>query len=290
MALAKGYGLLIPLSIIWGGAFVAIRVADFELSSVNLTLLRWFIVCAAFLVLYPFIVKPRTRLELRDIPRFLVVGAFNVAVYHLSLNYSEKTVDASLAGLLISLAPLFGVVLSVIFLHEKVGRRLFLALALGLTGTFVIFVPDLNLGITTLLGPLAVVLASFASGAYTVASKPLVTKYGPIPVAVWASLIGTALLLPLVTPSLVQQAESLSFNGWASVLYLALLSTVLSNTIYFMLVGLQPVSRLSVQLYLIPLVSVTGGILLLGESLSAFTVAGGVILLLAVTLVTWRRH
>jgi len=290
MAAARGYALLIPLSIIWGGAFVAIREADFELSSVNLTLLRWFIVCAAFLVLYPFIVKPRTRLELRDLPRFLVVGAFNVAVYHLSLNYSEKTVDASFAGLLISLAPLFGVLLSAVFLREKVGRRVFLALALGLAGTFVIFVPDLNLGVASLLGPLAVVLSSFASGAYTVASKPLVTKYGPIPVAVWASLLGTALLLPLATPDLAQQAASLSFYGWASVLYLALLSTVLANTIYFMLVGLQPVSRLSVQLYLVPLVSVTGGIVLLGESLSAFTVAGGLVLLLAVTLVTLRRR
>lgn len=289
MAAARGYGLLIPLSIIWGGAFVAIREADFELSSVNLTLLRWFIVSASFLVLYPFIVRPRAKFQLRDFPRILVVGAFNVVVYHLSLNYSEKTVDASFAGLLISLAPLFGVVLSVIFLHEKVGRRVFLALGLGLAGAFIIFVPDYSLGITTLLGPLAVVLASFASGAYTVGSKPLVMKYGPIAVSVWVSLTGTALLLPLTGPSLLQQAESLSTVGWASVLYLALLSTVLSNTIYFTLVGRNPVSRLSVQLYLVPLVSVVGGVVLLGESLSAFTVAGGVVLLLAVTLVTWRR-
>jgi len=289
MATARGYGLLIPLSIIWGGAFVAIRQADFELSSVNLTLLRWFIVSACFLAIYPFIVRPRAKFQLRDFPRVLVVGAFNVAIYHLSLNYSEKTVDASLAGLLISLAPLFGVILSAIFLQEKVGRRVFLALGLGLTGAVIIFVPDFSLGITTLLGPLAVVLSSFASGAYTVASKPLVMKYGPIPTSVWVSLTGTALLLPLTSPSLLQQAESLSTVGWVSVLYLALLSTVLSNTIYFTLVGRFPVSRLSVQLYLVPLVSVIGGVVLLGESLSAFTVGGGLVLLLAVTLVTWRR-
>lgn len=285
----KGYGLLVPLSIIWGGAFVAIRQADFELSSVNLTLLRWIIACAAFLAVYPFVTKPRTRFERRDIPGFVVVGAFNVAVYHLALNYSEKTVDASFAGLLISLAPLFGVVLSAIFLQEKVGKRVFLALGLGLGGTFIIFVPDLNLGITTLLGPLAVVVSSFASGAFTVASKPLVSKYGPIAVAIWASLIGTALILPLSTPSLIQQAESLSVYGWASLLYLSLLSTVLANTIYFKLVGLHQVSRLSVQLYLIPLVSAIGGVVLLGETLSVFTVAGGLVLLLAVTLVTWRH-
>lgn len=283
-----GRGLLITLSIIWGGAFVAIRQADVELSSVNLTLLRWFIVCAAFLVLYPFIVRPKQRFERRDAPKLLVQGAFNVAVYHLSLNYSEKTVDASFAGLLISLAPLFGVVLSALVLHEKVGPKVYLALALGMAGTFVIFAPDLSLGITTLLGPLAVVLAAFASGTFTVASKPLVTKYGPIPVSVWGSFVGTALVSPLSTPSLLQQALTLSSYGWMAVLYLALLSTVLANTIYFMLVGRQSVSKLSVQLYLVPLVSVVGGIVILGESLSVFTVAGGVVLLLAVSLATRR--
>jgi len=288
MAAVRGYGLLISLSVIWGGAFVGIRQADFELSSVNLTLLRWIIVCLAFLLLYPFVVKPQTKFDRRDVPRLLVTGAFNVAIYHLSLNYSEKTVDASLAGLLISLAPLFGVVLSAVFLHEKIGRRVYLALALGLLGTFVIFAPALNLGMASLLGPLAVVLAAFASGAFTVASKPLVARYGPIPVAVWSSLVGTAFVLPLSTRSLVQQAAALSLNGWISVLYLSLLSTVLANSIYFVLVGRQPVSRLSVQLYLVPLVSVVGGIVLLGESLNAFSVAGGAVLLLAVTLTTRR--
>ncbi len=280
---------MITLSVIWGGAFVAIRQADFELSSVNLTLLRWMIVCAAFLLLYPFVVKAQTKFEWRDMPRLLVVGAFNVAVYHLSLNYAEKTVDASLAGLLISLAPLFSVVLSSVVLHEKVGVRVYLALALGLTGMSVIFAPDLNLGIATLLGPLAVVLSGFSNAVFTVASKPLVTKYGPFPVAVWSSFVGTALILPLSTQSLVQQAVSLSAYGWESVLYLSILSTVLANVIYFTLVGRSLVSRLSVQLYLVPLVSVIGGIVILGESLSAFTVAGGFLLLLAVTLVTRRR-
>jgi O-acetylserine/cysteine efflux transporter len=76
--------------------------------------------------------------------------------------------------------------------------------------------------------------------------------------------------------------------GGLPVLYLSLLSTVLANTMYFTMVGRQAVSRLSVQLYLIPLVSVVGGIAILGESVSTFTVAGGLVLLLAVALATRR--
>lgn len=278
--------LLVVLSVIWGLAFVAIRRADFELGSVDLTLLRWMIVSGCYLVLYPFIVKPKARFELNSAPRLLVVSVASVAVYHLSLNYAEKTVSASLSGLLISLGPVFAVLLSSISLHERVSRRLLFALALALAGVIVISVPDLDTGFASVLGPLAVVLAAFANGVFLVASKPLVSRYGPFPVAVWAGLIGTAVMLPLIPSDFVAQVSSLSAVGWLSVLYLALLSTVAGYLIVFTLVGRQAVSGLSVQLYLVPLVSVAGGILLLGESLSLLTIAGGGILLLAVTVAT----
>jgi len=284
LASYRGYVLAVILCVIWGMAFVAIRVADFELSSVNLTLLRWITVSACFLVLYPFIVKPKVRFERRDFPRLLVVSVTSVDIYHLSLNYAEKTVDASVAGVLISLGPLFAIISSVILLDERVGRRFALGVLLALAGATVISSPDLTLTSGTFFGPLAVVLSSLASGIYTAVSKPLVGKYGPFPVAVWAAFVGTAILLPLVSPSLFQQAAALSATGWAAIIYLAVLSTVLANLMYLTLLSRQSVSRLSIQLYLIPLVSVVGGILLIGEPLSLAVVAGGVILLVGVTI------
>ena len=110
----EGYVLLVGLSVVWGMAFVARKVADSELSFENLTLLRWLMVSACFLALYPFVVKPSAPFEKRDIPRLLLVSLANVDIYHLSLNFSEKTVAAALAGLLGSLSPVFVVVLSII--------------------------------------------------------------------------------------------------------------------------------------------------------------------------------
>jgi len=286
LANIRGYGFLIVLSVIWGLAFVAIRRADFELSPVNLTLLRWFIVSAGFLVLYPFVIKPKAKFELKDLPRLLVVALANVVIYHLALNTAETQVDASLAGLLISLAPLSTVLLSAAVLHERIRRRLWLALALAVAGSVAISLPDLTLGSTTIEGPLLVVVASVSSAVYTVASKPLTTKYGPFAISAWSALLGTAILTPLFTPSLIAQAQSLSAYGWASVIYLALLSTVLANTIYFTMVSRQHLSRLGVQLYLVPAVSALGGVLILGESLALATVSGGVLLLVAVALAT----
>jgi drug/metabolite transporter (DMT)-like permease len=105
---------------------------------------------------------------------------------------------------------------------------------------------------------------------------------------VWSALLGTAAILPLASGDFVAQVLALSAGGWASVLYLSLLSTVAANLILYSLVSRQEVSRLSIQLYLVPVVSVAGGVLILGETVNALTVIGGGVLLLAVGLATRR--
>jgi drug/metabolite transporter (DMT)-like permease len=286
----RGYGLLVVLSIIWGLAFVAIRRADFELSPVNLTLLRWLIVSAGFLILYPFVIKPRTKFERRDLPRLLVVSLCGVVIYHLALNTAETLINASLAGLLISLAPLAVIIISAVVLHEKIRLRIWSALVLAIAGAALISSSDISLNSTTFAGPLLVVASAMASATFTVSSKPLTTKYGPFAIAAWSAFLGTAILAPLFSGTLISQAQALSTLGWASVLYLALLSTVLANLIFFTLVSRHQLSRLVIQLYLVPVVSAAGGAIILGETLAAVTVGGGALMLLAVALATGGHH
>ena len=287
-SLTKSYTLLLALSVIWGLAFVAIRRADFDLSPVDLTLLRWIIVSVAFLVLAPFIGKLKVPFQRKDLPRFLVVALSNVVIYHLSLNYAESIVSASLAGLLISLGPVFVIVLSPLSLGEKIGGRLIVALLFALAGAVVLSAGD-TLSFVTLTGPIAVVVTALAYAVYAVLSKPLVGKYGAVPMAIWASLAGTTMLLPLLSGSFLADVSRLTTEGWISVLYLALLSTVLGNTIFYTLVGRKAVSTLSIQLYLIPLVSALGGVFLLGEAVTLYLIFGGAALLVAVALATGTR-
>jgi drug/metabolite transporter (DMT)-like permease len=280
--------LVVILGVIWGLAFVAIRTADFQLSPVNLTILRWLIASAGFLGLAPFFGKPKHPVQRNHIPRILVVSLASVTGYHLSLNYAETIVSAGLAGLLISLGPIFVVVLSALFLKEKIGKRLALALAAAMTGAAVL---SLNAGLDfrEITGPLAVVFSAFMYSVFAVGSKPLVKEYGALPTAIWVALIGTAFTLPLISMNFITQIQQLSTITWLSVLYLALLSTVLANVILYLLIGNRSVSRLSIQLYIVPLVSLVGGIILLGEGVTIFTILGGVLMFTGVALAT-RKH
>jgi drug/metabolite transporter (DMT)-like permease len=286
----SSYGILFVLSILWGMAFVAIRIAVFELSPISLTLLRWFVSGAGFLFIAPFIGKSKIKLERQDLPRLLVISMLNVPFYHLSLNFAERTVSSGLAGLLMSLGPVFIAVFSAYFLKERIGGRLVIALTLGIIGALVISVPDLNFSSGgSIAGPLGVVVAALSFATFSVLSKPLVHKYGAAPVTIWAGLTGTLMLLPLLSPNLATETAALSSKGWFSILYLSILSTVVGYLMFYTLVSQGAVSRLSIQLYLIPVISVVGGVLLLQESLSVYTIIGGSILLFSIALATMQR-
>lgn len=277
------------MSVIWGLAFVAIKQADLELSPVNLALLRWFIASALFLMLLPVIGRPKVSFERRDVPRLLVVAFANVVGYHLSLYYAETSISAGLSGLLISFGPVFIVILSVILLNERTGQKTVLALLFAVLGTFVLSSGSINLrDLASIYGPAEVVLSAFFYALFSVLGKPLVHKYGSAPTTISAGLLGTVMLLPLMSSSFMTQAESLSLDGWASVLYLAILSTVIGYLLFYMLISRGAVSRVSIQLYLAPIASVVGGALLLGEPVTAAMIIGGAMMLAAVALATWK--
>ena len=288
---AKEYVVLLVLSLIWGLAFVAIRRADFELSPINLALLRWLLASAGFLAVSPFLLKPKVKFERRDLLRLLVISLLNVPAYHLALNFGETTVSSGLAGFLVAMGPVLIAVFSAVLLKEKLGRKLALALAIGVAGTLVMFVPDLSLNSAgSILGPMEVLVAAFSFALFSVLSKPLVTKYGSASVTIWAALAGTLMLLPLLSPNFGAETISLSLEGWISVLFLSLLSTVAGYLMFYALVSRSALSKVGIQMYLIPVVSVIGGILLLREGLNTYTIAGGAVLLLSVAIATRSRN
>jgi drug/metabolite transporter (DMT)-like permease len=282
----RTYFLLIVLSVIWGLAFVAISVADNFLSPVNLTLIRWFISAAGYLVIFPLVGKGKIKFESKDLPRLLVISIANVPLYHLSLNYGETSVSAGVAGLLVSLGPIFIALLSRLVLQERIGRQLSIALLIATFGTILLSIPELTGVSGSMIGVLELISTALAYALFAVLSKPLVAKYGALPVAIRAGTIGTVMLLPLVSQSFVSQVSTLSAVGWIAVLYLSLISAVLGYCMFYTLIGRSTVSRLSIQLYLIPIVAVIGGAILIGQQVTVFTIGGGAILLIAIALAT----
>jgi len=268
-------------------AFVAIKQADTELSPVNLALIRWLVASVPFLILLPIIGRPKAKFERKDIPRLILMALANVAGYHLSLNYAETTLSAGLSALLIAFGPIFIVVLSYTLLDEKAGRNILLGLALAIVGTAVLSTGSISVSDFSSFGGIAEALVTaFCYALFAVLSKPLVHKYGSAPTTITVGLVGTAMMLPLLSGSFFSQISALDFYGWFSVLYLSLLSTVFGYLMFYTLISRGAVTRLSIQLYLIPIISVVGGAILLGEPVTLGVMAGGGLMLAGVAFAT----
>jgi len=283
------YSGLLVLSVIWGLAFVAIKQAVTELTPVNLALLRWLVASVPFLILLPIIGRPKAKFERRDIPRLLMVALANVAGYHISLYYAETTLSAGLSALLTSFGPIFIAILSYFLLNEKAGRKVLIGLVLAIVGTAVLSTGSISVNdLSSYVGIIENLITALCYALFTVLGKPLVHKYGSASTTIMAGLIGTAMMLPLLSESFFVQASALSSLGWASVLYLSLLSTVFGYLMFYALVSRGAVTRLSIQLYLIPVVSVIGGALLLNEPITVSIAVGGGMMLAAVAIATWK--
>jgi len=268
---------------------VAIKQAVTELTPVNLALLRWLVASVPFLVLLPIIGRPKARFERGDIPRLLVVALANVAGYHLSLYYAETTLSAGLSALLTSFGPIFIAILSYFLLNEKAGRKVLIGLLLAIAGTAVLSTGSISFnGLSSYAGIIENLVTALCYALFTVLGKPLVHKYGSASTTIMAGLVGTAMMLPLLSQSFFVQASALSTLGWVSVLYLSLLSTVFGYLMFYALVSRGAVTRLSIQLYLIPVVSVVGGALLLNEPVTLSVAVGGGMMLAAVAIATWK--
>jgi len=286
---STAYSGLLVLSVIWGLAFVAIKQAVTELTPINLALLRWLVASVPFLILLPIIGRPRAKFERGDIPRLLIVALANVAGYHLSLYYAETTLSAGLSALLTSFGPIFIAILSYFLLNEKAGKKVLIGLLLAMAGTAVLSTGSISVNdLSSYAGIIENLITALCYALFTVLGKPLVHKYGSASTTIMAGLIGTAMMLPLLSQSFFAQAAALSSLGWASVLYLSLLSTVFGYLMFYALVSRGAVTRLSIQLYLIPVVSVIGGALLLSEPVTLSVAVGGGMMLAAVAIATWK--
>ena len=164
-----------------------------------------------------------------------------------------------------------------------------MGLLLAMAGTAVLSTGSVSINdLSSYGGIVEGLVTALCYALFAVLAKPLVNKYGSAPITIMAGLIGTAMMLPLLSQSFFAQTSALSFTGWASVLYLSLLSTVFGYLMFYALVSRGAVTRLSIQLYLIPVVSVMGGALLLSEPVTASVVVGGGMMLAAVAISTWR--
>ncbi|QBD75355.1 EamA/RhaT family transporter [Ktedonosporobacter rubrisoli] len=280
----KEIGVLLLLSAIWGGGFLFIRIGTPVLGPVALMAAR---VVLAGLSLLVFALLTGTRLELRTYWRhYLVVGIINAAIPFTLIGVAELYLTSGLAALLNATTPLFGVLVSVIWIKEAMTLKKAIGLILGLLGV-VILAGWSTLPFSTML--VFAILASLAAAAsYGIASVyikvHLGNKVSSLSIATCSQLAAILFLVPLTLVAPPKHMPSLSVL--LAVVALALFCTSVTLLLYIWLIAHAGPTKTLTVTFLAPIFGVFWGVLFLHEPLTFTPFVGLVIILLGAGLVT----
>ena len=279
----RDLGALLLLSALWGASFIYIRVAVPALGPFVLVELRVGL-AAVVLALCAALVGRLSKLRGRW-RQFALLGAVNVAIPFSLISAAEINLTASLAAILNSTTVMFTAVLAAVWMGDALTARKLVGVALGIVGVTVLVGWDpITMNWTVALSVGAMLAASLAYALGSVYAKRTFADSPPLAIASGQLTAAAMLMLPLAAVSAPEQSPSTIVV--LSVLGLALPSTAVAYMLYFRLIAnVGPTSTSTVTL-LVPLFGLLFGVVLLDEPVGVGTLAGLVLILSSVTLIT----
>ena len=292
---AKKYFFIIigiPIAF-WALAFPFIKIALQELSPVNLTIMRLFVVCIVFLIL--LVLKPNkfSKIQKKDIIPIFLLGFLGIITYHLGLNYGEQYISASAASVIIATIPIFVVILASIFLKEKITSRIVAGVFLSLIGVVIISTFGKSgylFEIKYISGALAVLLAAIMGAGYTIVGKKLLQRYSALSLTVYVCLLGSLGLIPFISISLFEEVAAMSLTGWSVVIFLGVFPTVIGYVLWFVALEIKSASKISVYLYFIPVLSTIISYIIFREEITWLFVFGGILVIIGLHVVNKQSN
>lgn len=279
------WGLLLFLSLLWGGSFFFNGIMVRELPPSVIVAGR---VALAALILNGVLALRGQHLPLSrpTIMAFLGMGLLNNVIPFTLIVWGQGHIASGVAAILNATTPLFSVILAHLMTTDEkmTGRRVIGVLA-GIAGVAIMMGPAILNGLgASLLGELAVLGAALSYGFANVFGRrfrnlgiqPLVSATGQVTAS-------TVILLPIV---LVTEAPwtipmpSLATIG--SLIAIAALSTALAYAIFFRILATAGATNLSLVTLLVPVSALLLGAVFLNEPIDGHQIVG--ILVIAIGL------
>jgi drug/metabolite transporter (DMT)-like permease len=283
------YVLLLVLATLWGASYSLIKVGVETIPPVTLIAARTLIAAALLLAIVRWrgLGLPRDWGTWR---RFLIQACLNSAIPFTLIAWGERQVNAGLATVLNSTAPIFVFLLTLaITRHEPVTLRKLLGVVSGMAGVCLIIGAEALSGFAEqLLAPLAIVAAAICYAGAAIFGKTF-KDLDPILPAAGSLICGAVILLPVSLAIDQPWTLSPSRDSMLALIGLSVFSTALALVIYFRLVHTLGSVGVTSQAYLRVPIGVAIGVVFLGEQLTVTAWIGLACVVIGVAAMTAPR-
>ncbi|HEX3956309.1 MAG TPA: EamA family transporter [Trebonia sp.] len=284
-------GALLAVYLAWGATYPAIQVLDRSVPPLLGMGARFL---AGGLLLYGYLLarggRGRVRASLASHGGAALAGVWIIGDIGL-IAVAEQRVPAGLAALLIASVPLWVVIIRTLA-RPRPGRLEILAVVVGFAGIALVTRPDAWEADGWMMTLLLAAAVLEASGEVYSTRLP---QPDDALLATAVQLVGAGTVLIAAGVGADEQAHlhlaKLNLTTLAAFAFLVTVGSVLAYTAFVWLLQHQPVSTVATYAYVNPIVAAAIGWALLGESLTAFTLGGGALILISVAVVIrCQRH
>ena len=270
--------LMVPL--VWGMGFVFAKGAINHFPPILLMAFRFALTA---MVLVWFVPVPYGNLK----------NIFNVAIVAAAIQYSLTFtglagLEAGLASLVVQLEVPFLVLLGALVLKENPGLQKWAGIIISFLGVVLMTQQD---SLNGSLGSVCLVVAGCFVWACGQVMIRKLKDIGGLQVTAWVAVFATPQLF--IMSAIFESGQMTAIQNandmvWLTVIYLGLVMTCLGYYLWNTLIRRHDVGTVAPFLLLLPLFSLIGGMLFLGEEPTADKLLGGVVILLGVAIITIR--
>jgi len=273
--------LIVPIT--WGFGYALTKIGMDQFTPLLLMSLRFGI---AGLILVWFTKPPWEYMR-----EIFIVAFIGSTIQYGFTYYGLKGIDVSTASILVQLEGPILALLSTLILKERLGWPRALGMGLAFAGVVVIVgEPRLSDSLDSVA--LVITGAVFWAIAQIMISR--LKSLSGITILAWVAIIATPqmLLISLVIEEgQWESIKSANLVDWSIVFYLSFIMTVIGYSVWYHLLRICDVSKISPFLMLLPVTSIMAGMVLLDEQFTLAMGIGGLLVMIGVasTLVKWRE-
>lgn len=284
------WGYLLLISAGWGSGFLMIKVAAATMPPFALAACRG-AASAAAMLLFVAAVRHRFRPDRRQFRHMAVLGTFSGWLPNTLSAIALVEIDSALAAMIQASVPLIVAVLAHLLLaDERLDARRGLGVLVGLAGVFMLIGPGAVLGAGgTAFGGVVMLVVSLS---YAIGTVYMRRAHGADPVA---TVLGQQVfsMLPALLLAIVFEptgAWDQRTTVWLAIAGLGVVASAVPMVLYLRLLGFASATQASSVGYLMPLWATALGTVVLGERIGILALAGALVVLVGVWLVTGARR
>ncbi|MGN8547560.1 drug/metabolite transporter (DMT)-like permease [Bradyrhizobium elkanii] len=284
----RDWGLLVLLSVLWGGSFFFNGVILRELPPLTLVLLR---VVLGTIILLPLLRAAGIEFAhgLSGWAPFAAMGLFNNVLPFALIVFGQTYIPSGLASILNATTPLFTVIVMAAAGEERLQARRVAGVLVGLIGVAILHGDALGFESRQGIGILLCLAGAFSYGLAALVGRRLPQRVPPLGTATFQMIASAVLMAPIAAvvdrPWLLPMPHA---TTWLAVLGLAALSTALAYIVFFQILQRSGATNVMLVTLLIPVTAMLLGYLVLGEPIALREVIGALVIASALLLIDGR--